>query len=127
MSIGTFDVDAVLGRAAEYPCRRDIHDKTESAHTQYQFAVDVVRFVEAVECPVHHPGSDQPEGERVQQGRQNFEAVIAEGALYGGSPAGECMATRARAIDAASVSICPAWARSAKLPDGMPPTISASI
>ena len=73
----------------EYPRRRDINAKTDSAYGQHQFAVDVVRFVEAVECPVHHPGSDQPECERVQQGRQNFETVIAKGTLYGGGPAGE--------------------------------------
>ena len=61
--------DTVLGRAAEYPGRRDVNDEPDGAYTQHQFTVDMVRFVEAVECPVHHPGSDQPECERVQHAR----------------------------------------------------------
>ena len=84
-----FDVDAVLGRAVENPCRRNVDDEANGAYRQHQQALDFRYVGEAMVCLEQHPDDDQPEGKRVQKSGQDLKATIAISALCGNGLFGE--------------------------------------
>ena len=124
----SFHVQAFPRRPVQDPSSSQVHDETADTDKQDRHSNYVNVFLEGPMLGLEeNPAGDKPQGEGVDQRSQYLGAVIPDVRSTEAFLLAIHMATKAMTIAAASVSMCPASANKARLPDIMPPMISATM
>ena len=104
--------------------RDDVRDQAHDADHEHQRRIGLRRVAESTDRFDHDHRSDDAEQDAVEERGEDLDPVVPEGPTRRRVRWAQPIAMSAAARPTTSASMCPASARTARLPDTMPPTTS---